>query len=247
LSPLGAHLVKRKHNSLYWCKRLKLLTGFDSILGTLVGTVAGLAQILTQDANAPGATISTGPYQVPLSMKNSVRGGARDRIVQVASAVDGSGNRLYHLDIKLNTLVTKIQFDQSGDVPRATGVEYLEGQSLYRADPRWQNGSVTGDGVVNASKEVIIAGGAFNTPQILKLSGIGPIDELQQFGIPVVVNLPGVGANLRGKHDPFLLFYFYWSFWWLDVLSSARLVVLIQDVLSCETCALDFMTDLRYL
>ncbi|KAK9772124.1 hypothetical protein AB5N19_08775 [Seiridium cardinale] len=167
------------------------------ITGTLLGTVAGLAEILTQDVNAPGSTISTGPYQIPLSMKNSARGGARDRILEVANAVDESGNRIYHLDIKLNTLVTKIQFDQSGDVPRATGVEYLEGQSLYRADPRWESGSITGEGVVNASKEVIIAGGAFNTPQILKLSGIGPSSELQEFGIPVVADLPGVGANLR--------------------------------------------------
>jgi choline dehydrogenase len=43
---------------------------------------------------------------------------------------------------------------------------------------------------------VVICGGAFNTPQLLKLSGIGPKDELEKFNIPVVVNLPGVGTNL---------------------------------------------------
>ncbi|KAH8194295.1 hypothetical protein TruAng_011533 [Truncatella angustata] len=166
------------------------------ITGILIGTVAGLAEILLKDVNAPGSTISTGPYQIPLSMKNSVRGGAREHILEVANAVDGNGNRKYRLDIKLNTLVTKIHFDQSAK-PRATGVEYLEGQSLYRADPRWESGSATGQGIVNASKEVIIAGGAFNTPQILKLSGVGPRAELESFGIPVVVDLPGVGANLR--------------------------------------------------
>ncbi|ETS74711.1 hypothetical protein PFICI_13195 [Pestalotiopsis fici W106-1] len=167
------------------------------ILGTLIGTVEGLAEILTQDVNAPGPTIAQGPFQIPLSMKNSVRGGARDHILEVANAVNADGSRKYQLDIKLNTLVTKIQFDQSGDVPRATGVEYLEGQSLYRADPRWPSASVSGEGVVNASKEVIIAGGAFNTPQILKLSGVGPRAELEDFDIPVIVDLPGVGANLR--------------------------------------------------
>ncbi|KAI4600876.1 hypothetical protein KJ359_013039 [Pestalotiopsis sp. 9143b] len=167
------------------------------ILGTLIGTVEGLAEILTQDANAPGATIATGPYQIPLSMKNSVRGGARDYILSVANAVNDDGSRKYQLDIKLNTLVTKIQFDQSGDSPQATGVAYLEGQSLYRADPRWESGSVSGSGIVNASKEVIISGGSFNTPQILKLSGVGPRAELESFDIPVVVDLPGVGANLR--------------------------------------------------
>jgi choline dehydrogenase len=132
-------------------------------------------------------------------MKNSVRGGARDRILEVATETDENGNRKYHLDIKLNTLVTKIRFDQSGEVPRATGVEYLEGQSLYRADPRWETANITGEGVVNATKEVIIAGGAFNTPQLLKLSGIGPSEELAKFNIPALVDLPGVGGNLRGK------------------------------------------------
>lgn len=156
---------------------------------------------MTQDANAPGATIATGPYQIPLSMKNSARGGARDYILSVANAVNDDGSRKYQLDIKLNTLVTKIEFDQSSDTPRATGVAYLEGQSLYRADPRWESGSVSGSGIVNASKEVIISGGSFNTPQILKLSGVGPRAELESFDIPVVVDLPGVGANLRGKRQ----------------------------------------------
>lgn len=99
-------------------------------------------------------------------------------------------------DIKLNTLVTKIKFDNSSGNLRATGVEYLEGESLYRADPRWQSATVSGQGVVNASKEVIISAGAFNTPQILKLSGIGPADELGKFDIQQLVDLP-VGDNLR--------------------------------------------------
>jgi choline dehydrogenase len=158
-----------------------------------------LAEILLKDVNAPGTTISTGPYQIPLSTKNTVRGGARDRILEVANAVDDNGSRMYQLDIKLNTLVTRIQFDQSGPVPRATGVEFLEGESLYRADPRSGSGSSTGGGTVNASKEVIIAAGAFNTPQLLMLSGVGPSDELNKFDIPVIVDHPGVGANLRGK------------------------------------------------
>jgi choline dehydrogenase len=167
-------------------------------VGSLLETVAGLAEVLLLDANAPGDTIKTSPYQIPLSMRNGVRSGARDRILQVADALDANGERLYQLDIKLNTLVTKIQFDQSGTVPRATGVEFLEGQSLYRADPRSGSGTSTGAGTVNAAKEVIIAAGSFNTPQLLMLSGIGPSDELARFDIPVLVDLPGVGTNLRG-------------------------------------------------
>lgn len=198
----------------YWTELTSLLTAVSDLkvvsiivsvgsalgkglTGILIGTVAGLAEVLTQDVNAPGKTIALGAYQIPLSTKNAVRGGARDRILDIATAVDASGNRRYHLDIKLNTLVTKVVFDQTGDTPRATGVEYLEGQSLYSADPRSGSGSVAGEGVVNASREVIIAGGAFNTPQILKLSGVGPREELARFNIPLVVDLPGVGANLR--------------------------------------------------
>ena len=50
---------------------------------------------------------------------------------------------------------------------------------------------------VFAAREVIVAGGAFNSPQILKLSGIGPRAELERLGIPVRVDLPGVGENLQ--------------------------------------------------
>lgn len=89
--------------------------------------------------------------------------------------------------------MTKVNFDSS---LRATGVSYLEGQALYRADPRAQSAVVQGEGVVNATKEVIVAAGAFNTPQLLKLSGIGPAAELARFGIPQLVESP-VGSNLK--------------------------------------------------
>jgi choline dehydrogenase len=50
---------------------------------------------------------------------------------------------------------------------------------------------------VTASIEVIVAGGAFNTPQILKLSGIGPREGLERFDIPVAVDLPAVLSSVR--------------------------------------------------
>jgi choline dehydrogenase len=56
-------------------------------------------------------------------------------------------------------------------------------------------------GTAYAEKEVIISGGTFNTPQLLKLSGIGPAAELKKLGIPVVVNLPGVGQNLQDRYE----------------------------------------------
>jgi len=110
----------------------------QGLISSLVGTLAGLVEVLAKDVNAPGRTISTGPYQIPLAVKNSARGGARDRIIQIANAVDSNGARSYQLDIKLQTLVTKVVFDKSGDVPRATGVEFLEGQrSAYLPLPTY--------------------------------------------------------------------------------------------------------------
>ena len=109
---------------------------------------------------------------------------------------------MYPLDIRLNTLVTKILFstNATSGKPQAIGVEYLEGQSLYSADPRYGVSSGT-PGNVTASREVIISAGAFNTPQLLKLSGIGPAAELQSFNIPVLVDLPGVGTNLQDRYE----------------------------------------------
>lgn len=76
-----------------------------SLLGLVLSTVGGLAQVLLTDINAPAETIPTGLYQVPLAMEDNKRGGPRDFILNTANAVDETGARKYHLDIKLNTLV----------------------------------------------------------------------------------------------------------------------------------------------
>ena len=85
--------------------------------------------------------------------------------------------------------------------PRATGVEYLEGQYLYRASKRAGQGGPGRPGSARASREVIVSGGSYNSPQILKLSGIGPRAELERFGIPVIRDLPGVGTNLQDHYE----------------------------------------------
>ena len=52
------------------------------------------------------------------------------------------------------------------------------------------------DFVLSARKEVILSAGAFQSPQLLMVSGVGPKDTLQEYDIPIVANLPGVGQNM---------------------------------------------------
>lgn len=127
----------------------------------------------------------------PLSTRNHQRIGSRERLLDVARRFPD------RLKIELNALATRVIFDQDN---RAVGVEYLKGERLYRAHGK----PSTAPGErreVRASREVILAGGAFNTPQLLMLSGVGPADTLQRHGIPVRVDLPGVGANLQDRYE----------------------------------------------
>jgi choline dehydrogenase len=176
------------------------------LLGKLISTVTGLAEVLLLDINNPSPTRDNTEalYQVPLSMNlpKYSRASPRDFVLSVANAQNPDGSRKYHLDIQLHTLVTRVAFDTTESTPRATGVEFLAGESLYLADRRSEASTMSGTpGSMRATREVILSGGAFNTPQILKLSGIGPADELSSFGIPVVKYLPGVGTNLQDRYE----------------------------------------------
>jgi choline dehydrogenase len=88
-------------------------------------------------------------------------------------------------------------FDADGGV---SGVEYLKGAHLYRAHVK-PSRSPGERHEVHARREVILCGGAFNTPQLLMLSGIGPAEELARHGIAVRVDLPGVGGNLQDRYE----------------------------------------------
>ncbi|OQE09984.1 hypothetical protein PENVUL_c005G01949 [Penicillium vulpinum] len=178
----------------------------QTLLGKLITTVTGLAAILLRDLNnpLPSRDYEEGPYQVPLAVDvpEYKRTGPREFVMKTVNAVNSDGSRKYHLDIQLNTLVTKLRFDTTEAKPRATGVDYLRGQSLYRADPRAsQTASHGTPGRVSASREVILSAGSFNTPQLLKLSGIGPKEELSKLGISALVDLPGVGRNLQDRYE----------------------------------------------
>jgi choline dehydrogenase len=114
----------------------------------------------------------------------SQRRGAR------ASTADGylrPARRRRNLRVITGALVRRVTFDASTgsateEVPRATGV-YIEIDGITRQ--------------ALARREVILAGGAVNTPQLLMLSGVGPAAQLTEHGIPVIVDSPEVGENLQ--------------------------------------------------
>ncbi|HEY0510521.1 MAG TPA: GMC family oxidoreductase [Thermoanaerobaculia bacterium] len=138
------------------------------------------------------ATRSEGFRITPLTRSSGRRTGTRERLLAVQKECPDL------LTIKLGALATRVLFD---DQQRAVGVEYLEGEHLYRADPGYRPESSGRRCQARASREVILAGGAFNTPQLLQLSGIGPADLLRRHCIPVRVDLPGVGTNLQDRYE----------------------------------------------
>ena len=87
--------------------------------------------------------------------------------------------------MRTRALVTRVVFEGR----RAVGVEYLKGGRVATA---------------RARREVILSGGAINSPQVLMLSGIGNADALKALGIAVIQHLPGVGENLQDHIEAYV-------------------------------------------
>ncbi|MGZ3273611.1 MAG: GMC family oxidoreductase [Caulobacteraceae bacterium] len=161
-------------------------------LGTLVGFLLGRAD---PNDRTQSAGRRTKVWYTPMTTDGGRRTGARERVeaVRLASPLPSGGR----LQVMTHTLAARVLFD---DLGRATGVEAVRGERLYRACPAAND--VAGDRVVlTARREVILSGGAFNTPQILMLSGIGPREVLKRHGLSVRVDLPGVGRNLQDRYE----------------------------------------------
>ncbi|MDE2462683.1 MAG: GMC family oxidoreductase N-terminal domain-containing protein, partial [Alphaproteobacteria bacterium] len=114
-----------------------------------------------------------GPYQLTIH---------EGRRWSAASAYLRPALERSNLTVESHALVSRILFDGT----KATGIEYVQrGQTVQ----------------VHANQEILLCGGAVNSPQILLLSGIGDAQVLKRFDIPVVAHLPGVGRNLQDHLD----------------------------------------------
>ena len=135
-----------------------------------------------------------GLWLAPLAIKRGGRISTRDTLLAAQRAFPG------RLEIRVHSLVTRVVMEGR----RAVGVEYLSGPHLYRASPQANGAPAKPERhEVQATREVILAGGAFNTPQLLKLSGIGPAAELREHGITVNARPAGrrrePAGPLRGR------------------------------------------------
>jgi choline dehydrogenase len=108
----------------------------------------------------------------------------RGRRLSAATAYLKPALRRRNLEVRTSALVTGITVDGR----RATGVEYRAGGSSHHV----------------AAGEVVLAGGAINTPQLLQLSGVGDRQHLGTLGVEVVQHLPGVGQNLQDHLEVYI-------------------------------------------
>ena len=105
----------------------------------------------------------------------------KGRRVSAARAFLNPARHRRSLDIRTRVHVHRVLFEGR----RATGIAYRRGGAIAE---------------IQARREVIVCGGAVNSPQLLQISGIGPAGLLRDIGVPVVHNLPGVGENLRDHY-----------------------------------------------
>ena len=131
---------------------------------------------ITSDFNGPQFE-GAGYYQ--FTIKDGERCGVSSAYLKPAMARQ-------NLFVECEAFVDRILFENKV----ATGVEFSQQGGTH---------------VVHAREEVILCGGSFNSPQTLMLSGIGDKEELQQHGIPVIHDLPGVGKNLQEHVDACVL------------------------------------------
>lgn len=134
-----------------------------------------------------------GLYNIPINSVAGKRNGVAEFLLGVQSV------RKDKLKIYYECLCKQLIFDDQSTKAKVIGVEFARGGHIYKASGDSKS-SYTLDKAF-ATKEVIVAGGAFNSPQILMLSGIGREEELKPMGIQPRANVRGVGLNLQDRYE----------------------------------------------
>jgi choline dehydrogenase len=169
-----------------------LLNAFCSALGGKIGNL--VVQAITGFDPNDSRKRRDNPEGIaftPLAVNKGRRNGPREYLLRTKQEYPNN------LTIQLRSLATRVLFVDT----RAIGVEFVEGSALYQASPKVNADAPLPQRRQATAREVILSGGAFNSPQLLMLSGVGPRPHLDSLGIPVVVDLPGVGANLQDRYE----------------------------------------------
>lgn len=149
----------------------------SELADALIEAAAGLGLPRTEDFNGKRQE-GAGYYQTTTG---------KNRRWSSAKAYLAPARSRANLVVRPDSQATRILFDGT----RAVGIEYQSSMGRRRA---------------RARREVIVSGGAYGSPQLLQLSGLGPADHLREMDIPVVRDMPAVGSNL---HDHFGI-YLMW-------------------------------------
>lgn len=137
----------------------------------------------------------SGLARIPMSVENGKRKSVRERMLE---AKQGGAKISFFTSHIVSELI--VESGRRGVEVKGVIAHDTRGEQVYKAAPNSKPFFQNPRKFV-ARKEVILAGGAFNTPQLLKLNGIGPRGELSQWGIPVRIDSPHVGRNLLDRYE----------------------------------------------
>lgn len=129
--------------------------------------------------------------------RNDDFGGATEEGVGLYSVAQDNGRRCSNADAFLHPIAHRDNLT----VRTRARVRKVRLEGRRAVGVTWRRGRWGGDRTVSARREVLLCGGAINSPQLLLLSGIGPREEIEPHGIPLVHELRGVGRNLQDHLD----------------------------------------------